>query len=263
LKGFEEGWGLSLTHPFFRNRFHMLIAEFGFDLRDTTQNVFGNVLQSLDRVRLLKFGVSYQGTDVTGRSFASVYLYQGLGTAFGGSSNNNPVSSRQDAGNSFTYATINLTRVQTITSFLRAIVRASGQVTSAPLVVSEQFSLGGPDTVKGYHFRELVGDNGFNAGAELRVLPIPGERADEKSEIFQLSLGIDYGLVEQRKPAPGEDKTQRILGYGPGVRLNVPFEIFSRKNYFWTNFDVGFPISPSKNADGSRPVYYVQTGVRF
>jgi hemolysin activation/secretion protein len=133
-------------------------------------------------------------------------------------------------------------------------------VTSAPLVASEQFGLGGPDTVKGYYFKEITGDNAFNVNAELRGLPIPD------NEVLQLSLGFDYGFIQQRNPQPGQPKFQSLMGYGPGVRINYPFNIESRPNYFALRFDVGFPISPSKNDNGNRdtrPIYYVSMSVRF
>lgn len=270
LTGNQEGWGLSFTHPLIRTKAHKFSGEFGFDLRDSKLFQSGE-MSSLDRVRLLKLGLSYEGTDSTGRSFASVYIFQGLGTAFGGSENDNPISSRlfvtqsgaiKGADDRFTYGTLHLLRLQTITSFLRAIVRVSGQVTSRLLPASEQFGIGGPDTVRGYRFKELLGDNAFTAGTELRALPIPGEY----NEVVQLSLGLDYGLVQQRKPAVGQEKFQSLLGYGPGIKLNVPFNAFSRTNYFNARFDVGFPISPSKidnRTSSVRPVYYVQTSLRF
>lgn len=268
LNGNQEGWGLSLSHTFIRNRFHKLVGEFGFDLRDS--KLFQDItLNSLDRIRLLRVGVSYEETDSTGRTFASVFLFRGLSSAFGGSKRDNPQSSRLFVTNSglikgadgdFTYGTINLFRLQTITSFLRAVARLSGQATADPLVASEQFGIGGPDTVRGYRFKELVGDNGLNSSFELRVLPIPD------NEILQLAIGIDHGLVQQREPAPGQEKYQSLLGYGPGVRLNLPFMIYERPTNFAIRFDVGFPISPSKidnRTSSVRPVYYVNTALRF
>jgi len=256
IRGKSEGWGLSFTHPFMQTRFHKLQGEFGFDLRDS--KLFNDLgADNLDRIRLLKAGMNYEGLDSTGLTFASVYLFQGLGRTFGGSSNDNPRASRLGAGDNFTYGVLNLLRFQSITNYLRGIARMVGQVSSAPLVASEQFGLGGPDTVRGYQYREIIGDNVFNVGTELRVLPIPD------NEILQLSLGFDYGFVQQRKPAPGERKFQGLMGYGPGVRLNVPFDIASRTNYFSVRFDVGFPISPSKNSENTRPVYYVLTSLRF
>ena len=262
LTGTQEGWGLSITHPFIRTRAHKLFGEFGFDLRDSKLFI-GSDTQSLDRIRLLKLGLSYEGTDSTGRNFASVYVFRGLGSSFGGSTDRSaPPRSRSGANNDFTYATLNLLRLQTITSYLRAIVKASGQVASAPLAASEQFSIGGPDTVRGYRFKERIGDNAFNSGIELRALPIPGEY----SEAVQLSLGLDYGFVQQRKPVDGVRKFEKLLGYGPGVRLNLPFKIAERPTYFSVRFDIGFPISPStidNRTSNSKPVYYVQTALRF
>ena len=257
LTGKALGWGLFLTHPFFQTRFNKLYGQVGFDYRNS--DLFSDgATSSVDKIRVLRAGINYEGIDTTGLTFASAYILQGLGQAFGGSPNDNPQSSRLGAGDSFTYAVFNLLRVQSFTSYLRGIIRMTGQVTSAALVASEQFGLGGPDTVRGYQFRQVLGDNAFNLGTELRVLPIPD------NEILQLSMSYDYGFVQYRKPVPeGVPKFQGLMGYGPGIRLNVPFELWSRSNYFSVRFDVGFPISPSKNSENTRPVYYVQTAVRF
>jgi hemolysin activation/secretion protein len=119
--------------------------------------------------------------------------------------------------------------------------------------------LGGPDTVKGYQFRQNLGDNAFVSNAELRILPFTGEN----SELFQFSLGYDYGLVQNRNPDVGQQKFLSLMGYGPGVRIYYPFNVYERPMNATLRFDVGFPISPSLNSIGTRPVYYVQTAIRF
>jgi hemolysin activation/secretion protein len=145
---------------------------------------------------------------------------------------------------------------------LRAIAKVSGQVSSAPLVASEQFTIGGPDTVRGYRYKERMGDNAFNSTIELRALPVPGEY----SEAVQLVMGLDYGFVQQRKQVKGVPEFDKLLGFGPGVRLTLPFKIAERPSYFSVRFDIGFPINPVKidnRTSDSRPVYYVQTALRF
>ena len=45
---------------------------------------------------------------------------------------------------------------------------ASGQLSDSSLFVSEQFSLGGFDTVRGYDYREVSRDEGYLINLELR-----------------------------------------------------------------------------------------------
>ncbi|MBI2989003.1 MAG: hypothetical protein HYY45_19750 [Deltaproteobacteria bacterium] len=260
LEGIIHGWGLFLTHPFIRTRFTTLRGEFGFDLKDALLNS-GKDHTSRDRIRLVKAGFNFDLTDSTGRTFVSAYVFHGLGDLFGGSSDKrrNPVntipSSRRGfngkgADGDFTYGTVTLARVQGITSFLSLFLRTSGQISSASLVATEQFGIGGPNSVRGYTQREIVADEGFNASSELRLSVIP------ESDLIQLVSFIDYGSIHQREPAQGQDKFQSLLGYGPGLRLSLPLNLSFR-------FDVGFPITPSENQKKIDPVYYLQASIKY
>ena len=50
--------------------------------------------------------------------------------------------------------------------------KMQGQVADGPLVSSEQFSIGGLDTVRGYLESEALGDNGVVGNARTALAPI-------------------------------------------------------------------------------------------
>jgi hemolysin activation/secretion protein len=249
LKGKTWGYGISLGHPFIKTRFQSLTSEFGFESKDTKQFLLGS-LSSRDRIRMLRTGVTYDGSDSTGRSFIFLSLFQGLGDAFGAMENNDPQSSRIGADNRFTKLNLDLARAQRFSDLFSLILRGSGQVSSASLVASEQFSLGGADTVRGYPQGEFLGDDAYNVSAEFRVSPLTN------NEIAQLAFFIDHGAVSVKKPAIGQKKYNDLTGAGFGLRLSLPFD-------FHTRLDIGFPVKPTKPSSGGRPAYYVQAAVKF
>ncbi len=244
-------WGYSsfLTHPFIRTRVANLTGEFGFESRDSTQFLLGSLF-SRDKVRMLKAGVNYDWIDSTGRNYISLSLYQGLGQALGAMNNNDTKSSRFGADNRFTKAYLNLARVQRIVDRVSIILRGSGQASTRPLVATEEFFIGGADSVRGYPPGEFLGDDGYNVSTEIRVSPLPDQ------EIFQLAFFVDHGGVSIKDPPPGIKKYNHLTGGGFGFRLNLPYNINGR-------FDVGFPIQPVEVSSGERPTLYIQAAVRF
>jgi hemolysin activation/secretion protein len=130
------------------------------------------------------------------------------------------------------------------------MLRASGQVSTRPLVATEEFYIGGADSVRGYPLGEFLGDDGYNVSTELRVSPLPNR------EILQLAFFVDHGGVYIKDPPPGIKKHNHLTGAGFGFRLHLPYSISGR-------FDVGFPIQPAKASNGDRPTLYIQAAVRF
>ena len=244
-------WGYSpyLTHPFVKTRTQNLTGEFGFESKDATQWVLGSLF-SRDKLRMLRMGLNYDWIDSTGRNLISLSVFQGLEEAFGGMENNDTKSSRFGADNRFTKAYVNWARVQKVTDRVSILIRGAGQASTRPLVVTEQFFIGGADSVRGYPLGEFLGDDGYNVSTELRVSPLPNQ------EILQLALFVDHGGVSIKDPPPGIKKYHQLTGAGYGFRLSMPYNINGR-------FDVGFPVKPAKASSGDRPTLYIQAAVRF
>lgn len=252
INGKIKTYDISIAHPLIKSRFQNLQAEIGFASKDNRLFMLGR-LTGDDHLRMVKVGLNYDRTDRTGRNFFSAYGFQGLGEVLGGMDNNEPLATRQGADDRFTKANVSAGRVQNLFDDVFLIVRGTGQVSTGPLAVIEQFLLGGPDSVRGYRLGERLGDEGYSVSAELRIPFL---------KYAQLALFVDNGTVRLRNPAAGEKKSYSLTGAGPGLRVTLPwYETMLR-------FDVGFPINPSHALSGSfgggsSPTVYCQAAARF
>ncbi len=249
MKGKTESFGFSLSHPFIKKRMMSLTAEFGFDAKNTKQYLLDEI-SSHDKIRSVRGGVTFESTDTTGRTFATFFVSQGLGHTLGAMSNDDPYASRQGADNGFTRFNLEAMRLQKLHPSLFLILKGAGQMSSNKLVVSEQFSIGGADSVRGYAPGEFIGDDGYSVTAELRVAPLTNK------DLFQLAFFLDNGYVSVQSPGAGQKKTHSLTGAGGGVRLHLPYD-------FSVRADVGFPLDPSKTAEGKSSMFYIQAVKRF
>ena len=202
---------------------------------------------------MIKLGINYDRTDQSGRNFATIYGFQGLGEILGGMENNDPLATRPGADNRFTKGTLSLGRIHDLSDKVFLILRGSGQIATGPLPIIEQYLLGGPDSVRGYQLGERLGDEGYSVSGEARL---------RLMKYFQLAAFVDHGGVRSRNPSPGEKKTQFLTGAGPGARVNLPYYESSLR------FDVGFPIEPPRAlggsiSGGSSPTFYIQVTARL
>ena len=125
--------------------------------------------------------------------------------------------------------------------------RAQGQISDQPLISSEQFGLGGLDSVRGYLESENVGDNGLAGTFELRspnlaslwAAPPPADKAPtpagsetdatakegpaSASRINELRfLGfIDAGFATLNQPLPEERSRFEAWSVGAGVNVKA------------------------------------------
>jgi hemolysin activation/secretion protein len=249
MKGKSESWGVSLSHPFIKKRLMSLTAEAGFDWKNTKQYLLDEIT-SEDKIRSLRAGATFEQTGVSGRTYASAFITTGLGNSFGAMEDNDPYASRQGADNNFTRFNFDAIRLQKFTPSVFLILKGSAQLSLNKLVSSEQFYIGGADSVRGYGPGEFYGDDGYSATAELRVAPLTNK------EKFQIAFFIDNGFVSLQSPPAGVRKTQSLTGGGGGIRLVLPYEINIRA-------DLGIPLDPHKTADGKSSMFYFQALKRF
>jgi hemolysin activation/secretion protein len=98
----------------------------------------------------------------------------------------------------------------------------SGQLTSAPLISNEQFSIGGAESVRGYLEAEQLGDNGLFANVEVRSPPLSrlGPESLGASYLFGF---VDAGVVGILEPLPVDGvktSSYSLSSAGVGMRLN-------------------------------------------
>lgn len=250
---------LAVTHPFIKSRFQNLLGEFGFSAKHNTLTVLDNQIGN-DDIRALKLGVNWDRLDLSGRWYASVYGFQGLGQFLGGMADNSPQSTRQGADNRFTKANLATGRIQSLGYDVLLVVKGSGQITTGPVVVIEQMLLGGPDSVRGYQLGERFVDQGYTVSAETRIPFFPSLMPTALKET-QGAIFIDYGAGRQRNPSPGEQRSTSMTGTGVGLQTQLPWYSST------VRLDMGFPIGPKPiggTIAGDRsPTFYFQVMTRF
>jgi hemolysin activation/secretion protein len=92
----------------------------------------------------------------------------------------------------------------------------AAQYSFHPLLVSEEFGLGGPGSVRAYDSSEFSGDSGVNASVELRFQP----------EAFRGVSGQVYGFydaggIRNRGTRPYQVESAHLTGAGAGYRFSL------------------------------------------
>lgn len=228
---FSSNVGLAVSHKYIRNNF------FG-----------GQLPFSRDEYNSARLTYQADWRSQEGRTLLQAAYTQGLG----GTPATDPLVSRAGASGGFSKVNLDLARIQNLDTGLYALFRASGQYASQPLYVAEQYAVGGPDTVRGFQQAELLGDNAYVLGAELRWSPFKDDL-----DAFQVSAFIDHGGVSLRRQLPGDlPNGAHLTGAGFGFRFGIAQHATLR-------LDLGFPISPASSVSGRNPALYAGLQTRF
>jgi len=249
MSGKSATVGAFVTHPFIRSRTFNLSGEFGFRASDNKFYLL-DAISSHDKTRFLYLAVNADGTSWGGKNFGTLNLSQGLGEFLGGTGSNDPMASRLDADNTFTRLSLSAARVQPLTDMFSVMARISGQKSTSSLLASEEWQIGGPDSVRGYTNGEFAGDDGYNASLELRVAPLANK------DIIQLLTFVDHGFAHRQHPTLGQKTNEDLTGAGVGARSHLSCGLDLR-------LDVGWPLDPSTNSLGEDPVIYGSASLRF
>jgi hemolysin activation/secretion protein len=108
-----------------------------------------------------------------------------------------------------------------------ALLRAQGAANA--LIPSEQYALGGYNTVRGYDENVFIADNAVCANFELRSSPLTFFKK-AKDELIFLAF-IDYGWGYNYHAFDGIAKAATLCGIGPGVRYTIGPSVFFRVDY--------------------------------
>ena len=106
------------------------------------------------------------------------------------------------------------------------LLRSELQLAGDPLISTEQFSLGGANTVRGYRQDVLLTDSGFLAAAELRL---PIAKFESLDATLQFAPFIDFGTGWNNDGEDTEFKT--LVGTGFGLLLQTPERFSARVDW--------------------------------
>lgn len=230
---------LKARYPLFRSRQASLWLESEFEVRDLRQDR-GGLLARRDRLAILRagaFGYRYFGD---ARLRGRVTLSRGL-DVLGATRPGDPLASRSDASGQFSLAEAWLEYRQPLLRSIALEVGARGQLSSAPLLITEDLGLGGPRFLRAYDYNERSGDEGIMAYGELQY-----DWDDPLSLAHKVQLYgyLDGGVVDDIDIVRNDGS---LFSAGGGMRLDVTRNLD-------IDLELAFPLSgPRFGNDDSTP----------
>ena len=193
--------------------------------KETNNNLeFGGVPQLSATINVLSgtFNAAAIREDKRGHWLATGTVVASAGDFNSRSTRESYDTSRVGANPNFYYTQLSGQRSTTLTPRLTSTARGLFQIASTNLVPTEQFSLGGLSTVRGYEERILSGDTGYSFTHELqyRMNPVTLHKRLPKMDWAGLFFA-DYGRVIQKTPQRGQRKSDFLLSAGVGLRASL------------------------------------------
>ncbi len=174
---------------------------------------------------------------------------------------------RQGADGGFATLRIDARHTEPVSWGSSVALRLAGQLATDPLVSSEQLSVGGADTVRGYYESETAGDRGLLGSLEWRTPNLAaragrwfGDAGESAGPIALADLTllafVDVARVYTINPAAGQFAHQSLLGTGVGVR------VAGRKS-FDGGLDIAWPMRPTPSTPDHDLRLHVRMRYRF
>ncbi|MCB1116067.1 MAG: ShlB/FhaC/HecB family hemolysin secretion/activation protein [Chlamydiia bacterium] len=201
----------------------------GFDFKRTNNNLdLGGIpIISKSNVNLTQFQLGYNlgyATPPLSLSF-EIEGYYSPGKWISDQTDENYQTLRPYAKNQYVYSRTALSLIYNFYQKWALHTTLRGQIASNNLLPSEEYGLGGYNTVRGYKERIVNGDEVFLMNLELRTPPVSILNAlagwQKFNDSFQFLLFFDYGIAGAKRSIPSQPKTSYLTSIGPGVRYNV------------------------------------------
>jgi hemolysin activation/secretion protein len=194
-------------------------ASFGVDYKHFTQDMtVGDTLTGTP-ITYWPFTASYNGTWVgkgrlTELNAAVTFSFRGLGSTQVEFDNR-----RYNADGNFFYIRGNLAHTQDLPGGFQVFGQVQGQGSATPLVDSEEFSLGGLNTVRGYLESTVLGDSAVVGNLEVRS-PSLLWWAGTGNE-WRLFAFLDGGAAYVNDPLPEQTTQYNLWSFGAGSTIKL------------------------------------------
>ncbi len=245
-----------MTRIITRGRTERLTAGVDLSLKES-ESLVVSTLDSRDKLTVIDFSGAYAGTSWSDSGhYQQISLVLSLGLEdFLGSmdSNGDDLTGRQgetggNAGGNFTKLSFEYLRMIPLTEFQNLVFKFSGQTSSDLLTSLEQFSLGGPDTVRAYPVAEALMDTAWLFSAEWRA---NASSESPQTWLYGLEFSVFYDIAQGSLNDPLTNDVDKVSLSGLGAGMDFrPFNKFRAR--FQYSFDLG--DEPSDNQ--SLPFYF-------
>lgn len=226
----------------------------GFDFKSTNNTLeFSDLfINASQTVNLSQFLLGYKKM-IEGRSYRLYFdgqVYWSPGKLFSHQSNADFNALRPGAKNRWVYGRALAHYTQELPKKFSLQLCLQGQLSSQNLLPSEEFGIGGYDTVRGYDERQLNSETAGLASLQLDTpsFPLFFRRGAHRDAFYFLGF-IDYGFGKNHNALPGEPLCDYLLGAGPGFRYFLDPWITVR-------FDLGFKLHEQSLFTGGSPMVH-------
>ena len=259
VRGYSTLASVKATHPFIRSRSTNLSGRLSFDWRNV-KSANNIELTRRDRLRVLRAGGSLDFVDqLLGVAVNVLDLEVSHGLDILGATGEGDANITRAAGDP-TFAKVNgqVQRLQRVTDEVNILLNAQGQLADGPLLSSEEFSVGGINSARGFDPSEIVGDHGLIGKAEIQWNnPFDVDEDSERIEKLQLYSFIDAGRVWNDDATTSADKVNSLASAGAGVRVNFIGQVE-------TGLGVAFPLNRDVQTQQDRdPKVYFNLSKKF
>lgn len=236
IRGDSNLYELSYRQPLVRSPRQEFALSLGFTFQDGQTFVFDNRPfpfgigpdeNGVSRTSVFKFGQDYISRDPKGAWTLRSQFSLGTGL-FDATINSNP-----NPDSRFFSWLAQAQRVQQLSNAQLLIVGLDMQLTPNSVLPSQQFVIGGGQSVRGYRQNARYGDNGLRFSIEDRITL---QRNQAGAAVLQVAPFIDVGTVWNKSDNPNQLPRQRFLA---GAGLGLLWEPLPRLN---VRLDYGLPF---------------------
>lgn len=239
---------MAASHPLVRRNDMQVDLEADISALRIKQEDLSAILRD-DTVVTASLGVFAQVNPGDSRVRARLSYVRGL-DLLGATRPGDPLSSRSDGDGVFSALHFWADAGIPLVGDIAAYVAVRGQLADRPLLSSEEFALGGAYRLRGYDFREVAGDSGVHAHAELRYT-VP--RDATPIDFLQFYGFVEGGEVWDIASSVGEGS---LFSAGPGLRARI--------GRFDFEVEGGFPLGGTgEQTPDKDPEVNVRAGLNF
>lgn len=191
----------------------------GIEIKSVKNRVAGRTTAS-DQLRTPYFGFDFDKTDPSGKTTFSPRFSFGTAGFLGASERNHPTATRPETGGFFFKYEQSINRIQRMPLQSYVLLRSRIQLASHTLASSEQFQLGGENSVRGYPEGDYLADMGGTLSLDWVFTKTPLPRA------IQPVIFGDVGGGRLKKVSIGEQRKKILAGLGCGLRIRLQDKVY-------------------------------------
>lgn len=233
VDGRSRSGRVMLDHPFVRSARDVLVGSVGAS-RTLSNADFGGATFNDTSITLAELALTYT---YTYSSFAVTQVATNIASNFDEATRAdlNPPSGSVRADQRLRWE-LDVQHLQPVSTLFQLLVHVNGVYSPDPLASPQQYSLGGPTTIRGYAPAEIRGDRGYFGSVELRKPLAFGD--------FRLSPRVfaDAGKIMLVDALPGSNDEETLTSAGIGADAG----------YRWLTLklDWAFPLDQHPASDG-------------